>query len=82
MEKLITKILLEVIGDIITEYQDTNNFIQQTLSRNCDREEISIDKVILFNKSRSKPKRYISKSAYPISKFKSVICLTKMLKGA
>ena len=64
MEKLITKILLEVIGDIITEYQDTNNFIQQTLSRNCDREGISIDKVILFNKSRSKPKCYIYQSQH------------------
>ena len=38
MEKLKTKILLEVIDDIFIEYPDTNDF----------REAISIDKVICF----------------------------------
>ena len=55
MEKLKTKILLEVIDDIIIEYPDTNDLIQQKLNEKCDREGISIDKVIrFFNKSRSK----------------------------
>ena len=56
MEKLKTKILLEVIDDIISEYLDTNNFTQQKLNEKCDREGISIDKVIycFFSKSRSK----------------------------
>ena len=48
MEKLKTKILLEVIDDIIIEYPDTNDFIQQKLNGKCDREGISIDKVIRF----------------------------------
>ena len=48
MEKLKTKILLEVIDDIIIEYPDTNEFMQQKLNEKCDREGISIDKVIYF----------------------------------
>ena len=48
MEKLKTTILLEVINDIIIEYPDTNNFIQQKLNEKCDREGISINKVICF----------------------------------
>ena len=88
MEKLKTKILLEVIDDIIIEYPDTNDLIQQKLNEKCDREGISIDKVIcFFNKSRSKKiftnqACYISKSTYAISRFKSVICSFKILKGA
>ena len=55
MEKLKTTILLEVINDIIIEYPDTNNFIQQKLNEKCDREGISINKVIcFFYKSRTK----------------------------
>ena len=46
MEKLKTKILLKVIDDIISEYLDTNNFTQQKLNEKCDREGISIDKVV------------------------------------
>ena len=50
MEKFKTKILLEVIDDIIIiiiiEFPDTNDFIQQKLNERCDREGISIDKVI------------------------------------
>ena len=48
MEKLKTKILLEVTGDIIIQYPDTNDFIQQKLNEKCDKEEILIDKVICF----------------------------------
>ena len=58
IEKLKTKILLEVIDDIIIEYPDTTDLIRQKLNKKCDREEISIDKVIYFyliRNSRSKP---------------------------
>ena len=47
MAKLKTKILLEMIDDIITEYPNINNFIQRKLIEKCDREEISIDEVSL-----------------------------------
>ena len=46
MQKLKTKILLEVLDDIIIEYPDTNDFIPQKLNEKCDREGISIDEVI------------------------------------
>ena len=48
MENLKTNILLEVIDDIIIEYPDTNDLIQQKLSEKCDREGVSIDKAICF----------------------------------
>ena len=47
-----------MIDDIIIEYPDTNDLIQQKLNKKCDREGISIDKVIYFyliSNSRSKP---------------------------
>ena len=48
MENRKTNILLEVIDDIIIEYPNSNEYIQQKLYEKCDREGISIDKVILF----------------------------------
>ena len=33
-------------NDIIMEYLNTNDFIKQKLNRKCDREGISMDKVI------------------------------------
>ena len=48
IEKLKTKILLEVIDVIIISYTDTNDFIQWKLSEKCEREGISINKVICF----------------------------------
>ena len=48
MEKLKIKILLEMADDIIIEYPNTNNFIQQKLNEKCDREGISIDRIICF----------------------------------
>ena len=48
MEKLKTKILLEVTDDIIIEYSDTKDVIQQKLIEKSDREGLSIDKVIQF----------------------------------
>ena len=45
MAKLKTKILLEMINDIITEYTSTNDFIQQKLIEKCNRERISIDEI-------------------------------------
>ena len=47
-----------MIDDIIIEYPDTTDLIRQKLNKKCDREEISIDKVIYFyliRNSRSKP---------------------------
>ena len=46
MEKLKTKILLEVTDDIIIEYSDTKDVMQQKLIEKSDREGLSIDKVI------------------------------------
>ena len=40
MEKLKTKILWQVIDDIIIEYLDSNDFIQQKLNEKCDGEGI------------------------------------------
>ena len=48
MEKFKAKIPLEVIDDISIEYPDTNVFMHHKLIEKYDREEISIDKVILF----------------------------------
>ena len=36
--KLKTKILLEMINDIVTEYPNTNDFTQRKLIKKCDRE--------------------------------------------
>ena len=48
MAKLKTKILLEMINDIITEYPNSNDFIKQKLIEKSDREGTSIDEVIYF----------------------------------
>ena len=34
-----------MINDIITEYSNINDFMQQKLIENCDREEISRDEL-------------------------------------
>ena len=52
IEKLKTKALID---DIIIEYSNTADFIQQKLNGKCDREGIPTDKVHFFNKSRRKP---------------------------
>ena len=55
MGKFKTKILLEIINDVVIEYPDTRDFIEQKLIEKCNREGISIDEVIyFFSKSRSK----------------------------
>lgn len=46
MAMLKRKIVLEMINDIIVEYPNTNDFIQQNLIKKCDREETPIDEVI------------------------------------
>ena len=51
MAKLKTKILLEMIDNIITEYPNTHDFIQRKLIDKCDREGISIDEVSLEAKT-------------------------------
>ena len=43
MGKLKTKILLEVINDVVIEYPDTRDFIEQKLIEKYNREGISID---------------------------------------
>ena len=48
MEKLKRKILLKVIDDIINKHPSTDDFIPQKLIEKCDREGISIEKVIFF----------------------------------
>ena len=51
MAKLKTKILLEMIGNIITEYPKTHDFIQRKLIGKFDRKEISIDEISLEAKT-------------------------------
>ena len=51
MANLKTKILLEMIRDIITEYTNINDFTQRKLIEKCDREGISIDEVSLESKT-------------------------------
>ena len=59
MEKRKTNILLELIDDMINEYPNTKEYIQQKLYEKCDREGVPTDKVILlllfffFSKFRS-----------------------------
>ena len=45
MEKRKTHILLELIDDIIAEYLDTTEYIQQKLQEKCKRKGILIDTV-------------------------------------
>ena len=37
-----------MMNDIVTEYPNTNDFIQQKLTEKCDREGISIDEAVFF----------------------------------
>ena len=62
MTKLKTKILLEMIDDIITQYPNINNFIQRKLIEKCDREEISIDEVSLEPKPFLQTKHVVYQS--------------------
>ena len=48
MVKLKTKIVLEIINDVVIKYQDSRDFIEQKLIEKCNRDEISIDGVIYF----------------------------------
>ena len=62
---------MEIINDIITEYPNTNDFIQQNLIEKCDREEISIDEVIYSFLKSLEAKRFYKPSMLYI---KVVIC--------
>ena len=53
--KLKTKIQLEMINDIFTEYTNINDFIKRKLIEKCDREGISIEEVSLEAKHFYKP---------------------------
>ena len=82
MAKLKTKILLEMINDIITEYPNINDFMQQKLIEKCDREGISIDEVSFLVSLEAKHFSHKTnmlylRSAYAISRFKGVICFIK-----
>ena len=59
MGKLKANILLEVMDDIIIEYSDTKDFMQQKLVEKCDREGISVDKIILFILSKFRSKTFL-----------------------
>ena len=48
MEKRKTNILLELMDDIIIEYPNNKEYIQQELHEKCKREGIPIDIIILF----------------------------------
>ena len=48
MENLKANTLLEMRDDVINEYPNTRDYIQQKLNEKCNTEGISIDKVILF----------------------------------
>ena len=48
MGKRKTNMLLELIDDIIVEYPDTKEYIQQKLQEKCKREGIPIDTVIFI----------------------------------
>ena len=48
MVKLKTKIVLEIINDVVIKYQDPRDFIEQKLIEKCNRDKISIDGVIYF----------------------------------
>ena len=51
MAKLKTKILLEMIDDIITEHPNIKEFIQRKLIEKCDRDGIPIDEIRLEAKT-------------------------------
>ena len=84
-ENLKTKILLEVIEDIIIKYPNTYDFTQQKLNEKCNREGILTDKSFFFFFLiclEANEASHLLKSVYTISRFKSAICLIKILKGA
>ena len=64
MAKLKTKILLEMIDDIITEYSNINNFIQRNLVEKCYREGTSIDEVSRETKTFLQTKHAIYQSQH------------------
>ena len=45
MAKPKTKILLETVNDIVTEWPNINDLMQRKIIDKCDREGISIDEV-------------------------------------
>ena len=60
MEKHKTHILLELIDDIMVEYPDSKEYIQQKLQEKCQREGILIDMVIfIFFSKFSEAKTFI-----------------------
>ena len=67
MEKRKTNILLELIDDIIVEYPDTKEYIQQKLQEKCEREGILIDTVIfIFFEQVFRSKSIFTNQAYNV----------------
>ena len=64
MEKRKTNILLELIDDIIAEYPDTTEYIQQKLQEKCKRKRILIDTVIFIFLASFKSKNILLNQAY------------------
>ena len=54
MENRKTNVFLELMDDIIIDYSNTKEYIQQKLYEKSDRERTPIDKVIFFSKFRGK----------------------------
>ena len=77
--KFKTKILLEVIDDIATEYPNKTDFIQRKLIEKCDREGISIDEVSLEAKTFLQTKHVIYQSQYILLVGLRVSCV--LLRG-
>ena len=64
MEKHKTNILLELIDDIIVEYQNTKEYIQQKLLEKYKREGILIDTVIFIFIASFRNKNIFTNQAY------------------
>ena len=64
MEKRKTNILLELIYDIIVEYLDTKEYIQQKLQKKCKREGILIDAVIFIFLASFRSKNIFTNQVY------------------
>ena len=75
ISKLKTKILLEMIADIITEYPNNTDFIRRKLIEKCDREGISIDEVSLEAKTFLQAKHVTYQNQYMLLVGLRVLCV-------
>ena len=54
MDKKRLRIALKVLGAVKEHFPDIKNFIEDLTDEQCQKEEISVEEVIFFYKSRSK----------------------------